>query len=374
MTRRPSRWAALAAVATACICGSALLGGCGGDSDETDGQAPDYGAFYGIAPEGTQSPTDYARMSAGGLGTVRVVLQWSTVEATEKGVYDWSSFDLLLSQLSIAGLEPVATVFGTPGLYSPEVTDAPTNDEETFDAWTDFIGAAAARYGPNGDFWPVFEEANPGETPQPIREWEVWNEPNSSTFWSPTPDPDAYAALVKRSARALDEADNEVQLMTGGMFATPQSDGAIVSYDFIEDLFGHSGIDEAVDLVGVHPYGPDIDAVTSQVEDTRKAIDDSGSDAGLWVTEIGWGSNNLGEVDLSTTPEGQADLLTESFQTLYDSREEWGVDGVIWYTWHDSTEGSVGDCGWCASAGLVDADRDSKPAWLAFTDLSGGTP
>ncbi len=374
MTRSFSGRATLVVIATACICGSALLsGGCGG-SDETDETAPDLGAFYGVAPEGLQSPADYARMSAGGLGTVRIVLQWSTVEAAEKGVYDWSSFDLLLSQLSIAGLEPVATVFGTPGLYSPAVVDAPTNDEETLDAWTKFLAAAVARYGPSGDFWPTFEEANPGETARPIREWEIWNEPNSSTFWAPTPDPDAYAALIKRSAGALEEVDEEAQLMTGGMFATPQSDGAIVSYDFIADLFGNSGIDEAVDVVGVHPYGPDIEAVTGQVEDTRNAVDDAGSDADLWVTEIGWGSNDQKGVDLSTTLDGQAELLTESFQSLYDSREEWGVAGVIWYTWHDSTEDAVGDCGWCASAGLVDADRDSKPAWLAFTDLSGGSP
>ena len=66
--------------------------------------------------------------------------------------------------------------------------------------------------------------------------------------------------------------------MSGSMFATPQSDGAIVSYDFIDQLYAQDGVDDAIDVVGVHPYGPDLDSVTSQVEDTRKALDKAGSD------------------------------------------------------------------------------------------------
>ena len=112
----------------------------------------------------------------------------------------------------------------------------------------------------------------------------------------------------------------------------------------------------------------------SQVEKTRKALDDAGSDAPMWATEIGWGSNPKSGNDLSKTPEEQADLLGKSFGQLSASREDLGLDGVVWYTWHDSTENAVGACGWCATAGLVDADRDSKPSWIAFTDLTGGSP
>ena len=162
--------------------------------------------------------------------------------------------------------------------------------------------------------------------------------------------------------------------MSGGMFATPQSDGAIVSYDFLKQLFDQGGVDDAIDVVGIHPYGPDVDAVTGQVKDTRKTLDEAGSDAPMWITEIGWGSDPKSGNDLSKTPEEQANLLSGSFTDLYDNRDAWGVDGVVWYTWHDADASGVGSCGWCATAGLVDADRDSKPSWLAFTDLTGGTP
>ena len=77
------------------------------------------------------------------MGTVRIVIQWSDVEASEKGVYDWTSLDQILAELAVAGLKPLATVFGTPALYADDVIYAPTNDSKTFDAWTDFLKAAA---------------------------------------------------------------------------------------------------------------------------------------------------------------------------------------------------------------------------------------
>jgi len=343
------------------------LTGCGGDEEEV---APD--PFFGVAPEGLQNATDYERMRAGGVGTVRVVLQWSGIETTE-GAYNWRTSDQILSQLAIAGIEPLVTVFGTPGIYASEVTDAPV-EGEALDAWAEFLAAAGERYGNNGTFWESLGAANPDIEPQPVREWEIWNEPNSSTFWSPTPDPDAYAELLLRSAQALEESDPDAAVMTAGMFATPQSDGAIVSYDFLGDLFAVDGVADAADIVGAHPYGPDNDAVIDQVERTRAALEDAGVDAPIWATEIGWGSNPKSGNDLAKTPEEQANLLATTFSELSDRRDELDLDGVVWYTWHDSTESAVGECGWCATAGLVDADRDTKPAWTAFTGLTGGTP
>ena len=370
MTTRAAvpRLIAVLAAALACM----ALASCGGGSDDSDSEIP-AGTFVGVAPEGEQNATDYARMADGGVGVVRIVFQWSSIE-TKKGIYDWAATDQVMADIASAGLEPLVTVFGTPGIYEKAPTDPPTSSDDTLDAWSDFLAAAAERYGEGGDFWTDFAETSPDVTAQPIREWEIWNEPNSSNFWTPKPDPEAYAELIERSSKALDKADPQAQVMSGGMFATPQSDGAIVSYDFIDQLYAQDGIDDAIDVVGVHPYGPDVDSVTSQVDDTRKALDKAGSDTGLWVTEIGWGSDPDVKSDLSETPDQQASMLSDSFRSLYDSREETGVQGVVWYTWHDSVESTIGFCGWCASAGLVDADRDSKPSWIALTDLTGGTP
>ena len=345
------------------------LAGCGGSDDPTPSR---FGSFFGISPVDVPVASDFARMADGGIGSYRVPLAWSTVEAT-KGSYDWSASDATIAELARNGIEPIVNVTGTPAGYAPQPTDPPTSSPEAFDGWARFLKAAALRYGPDGTFWDDFAETDPGVTPGPLRIWEIWNEPNTSLFWTPKPDPDAYVDLLKRSSRVLTGIDPGAQIMVGGMFATPQSDGAIVSFDFLRDIYGHAGVADAVDLVGVHPYGPDVASVTKQLDGTREAIDDAGDDAGLWVTELGWGSDPDVPNDLAKSPEEQAQLLTDSFNAMYDGREGWGLHGVIWFTWRDS-DGPVGDCLWCQTAGLVDPEADSKPSWLAFTKLTGGTP
>lgn len=346
------------------------VGGCGGSGDEPEPSAAD--PFYGVLPVDFPNSEDFARMGDGKVGSYRVVLAWSTVEAV-KGSYDWSAYDAVFAELARNGIKPIVDVAGTSQAYADALTDPPTDDPETFDAWADFLDAAAQRYGPDGDFWGLMEQTDPGVDPQPPLAWEIWNEPNTALFWTPAPDADAYAELIKRSARVIRDVDPEAQIMVGGMFATPQSDGAIVSYDFIDQIYSHEGVADAVDIVGMHPYSPDVDGVIEQLDGTREAIDATGDDASIWITEMGWSSDPAGPSDQAKTPEQQANLLRKSFTKLHEQRDEWDLDGAMWFTWRDS-EGPVGECVWCQYAGLVDTDRDAKPAWEAFTEVTGGTP
>lgn len=348
----------------------AAIGGCGGSSDEDP--SPSQDPFYGVVSVDTPTSLDFTRMSAGGLGTYRVVISWAAVESV-KGSYDWSGYDVVFGELARAGMEPLASAIGTPAAYAPLQTDPPTSDPETFDAWADFLKAAAERYGLDGDYWQELAQSEPDLTPRPVGTWEIWNEPNTALFWTPAPDADAYAALLKRSARVLRGVDPDARIMTGGIFATPQSDGAIVSYDFLGQIYAKRGVADAIDSVGIHPYSPDVAGVLDQVKRTRKSIDDAGDDASLWITELGWSSSPKGPSDQAKTPERQASLLRRTFSKLADRRERWDLDGVVWFDWRDAT-GPVGECVWCQFAGLVDGDRDSKPAWIAFTELTGGTP
>lgn len=364
-----------AALATAAaVAASLLIGACGSSGDDSTNAPPiggEYGAFFGIAPSETPNDADFARMTAGGIGSYHVLFSWQTVEQ-QKGTYDWTQYDAEFRQLATYGIEPIPYVIGTPPGYAPVSTDPPTVSGEAFDAWAAFLKAAATRYGPDGEFWQQLAETDPDIEPRPIHVWEIWNEPNSSVFWTPAPDPDAYAALLKRSARVIKGADPNAEVMTAGMFLTPQSEGAIESTDFLRRVYDHDGIAEAVDAVAAHPYGPTVGDVMDQVDKTHAVIDEVDDDAKLWVTEIGWGSDPSTENDLAKSPDKQAELLTKSFTKLLDERQALRLQGVIWYTWHDGDLG--GECVWCATAGLVDADRDSKPAWFAFTDLTGGTP
>jgi hypothetical protein len=362
-----------AIAAAAVLVASLGIAACGSSSsDTTIGEiGGDYGQFFGIAPSLAPNDADFARMAAGGIGSYHVLLSWPSVEA-KPGTYNWDKYDALFKQLATYGIEPVPYVYGTPAAYGNAGNEAPTESGKTLDAWERFLKAAVTRYGPNGQYWRVLHVAEPDLKPQPVRVWEIWNEPNSSVFWTPKPDPDAYAELFLRSSEAIKSVDPQAQVMTAGMFITPQSDNAIKSTDFLAQVYENEGLADAIDVVGIHPYGPTVGDVMDQVDATHQVVEDAGDDASTWVTEIGWGSDPESGAQLAETPEKQAELLTKSYEALLGERDTIGLEGIIWYTWHDGSTGA--SCGWCPSAGLLDADRDAKPAWDAFTEISGGTP
>jgi hypothetical protein len=89
----------------------------------------------------------------------------------------------------------------------------------------------------------------------------------------------------------------------------------------------------------------------------------------LYVTELGWGSND-GPTRWERGLSGQANELTKSFELLSANRVRWNVRGAWWFTWTD--EG--GNCLFCSSAGLLTEKREAKPAWYRFNAWTGGDP
>ena len=345
--------------------------GCGGGDEGAAGVAPR--GFFGISPQDPPAAVEFARMSEGGIGTYRVNLTWAAIER-EPGQFDWAETDRIMSELADQQIQPVGLVFGTPAYLEPDLRTPPLSSEDLAD-YRGFLKAAAERYGPSGTFWDIYGASRNDVEPTPIRVWQVWNEPNSSVFWSPEPNVSDYAKLLVTSARKLQEVEPDAKVMTGGMFATPQSPGAITSYDFLEQLFADPKAADATDVVDLHPYGPTTQSVVGQLERTYAVMKRAGlGDRETYATEIGWGSDPKGgSQDLSKSPGQQASLLRRTLGLLARRRSDWNLQGVIWYTWRDPSE-YKGVCGWCRSAGLFDADFDPKPAWTAFTELAGGQP
>jgi hypothetical protein len=361
------RWLALLVAGVAAI--SITLGGC--DSDEADANAPR--SFFGIAPEEQLTDTDFARMAAGNVGRFRLVISWPAVE-TAPGLYDWSRYDGTMRQLAINRIEPVAVVLGTPRHYEDKVTTAPVRNQKALDAYAAFVRAAAERYGPRGTFWTRLALTDPAASPAPVKIWQIWNEQNSSVFWTPKPNIGDYAKLLRRSAGVLRAVDPNAEIMVGGMFATPQSRGAITSFEYLSKLYRKGGMKDAIDIVGIHPYGPTVADVERQLARTRKVMRKAGQGRdSTYVTEIGWGSDKRLRSQLTASPRKQAELLRRSFRMLIANRGRWNLRGAFWYTWRDPRNYG-GACRWCLSAGLFDGDFDPKPAWRAFTRLTRGTP
>jgi hypothetical protein len=366
------------ALAALAICVVAI--GCSGDSDDSTAATTDAPAgFFGVVSQTLLTDDDLDRMGTGKVGTLRVVLPWQVVDASPApGDTDLSTIDPLVLGAARNGFQILPTIYGTPvwvaqdldGEKCDPATTCPTfapHSPAALDAWKEFVGEMVDRYGPGGEFWTTHPEVDP----VPIRNWQIWNEQNSPTFFRPAPDPAAYEKLVSTAADAIRKRDPGAEVILGGMFATPLhgKPPAYVASDFLQQLYAIDGASADFDGVAVHPYAPALETIEEQVSAMHDEITKAGDDASMWITEIGASSAEGNYLMLG--PDGQAELLRSAFEYFLANREAWNIENVTWYSWRDNS--APGLCDWCSNSGLFPEESlDPKPAWAAFVSFTGG--
>jgi hypothetical protein len=328
--------------------------------------------FFGIAPQTPLTPRDTARMRAGGLETIRAPLNWSGVQPSPRGGFDWSAFDQVVEEAAGAGLEVLPFLSSPPRWVSHDRTRLPIDGGRQRRAWARFVEAAVERYGPRGSFW---EEHAPGAKDPlprlPVHAWQIWNEENFFYFTRPA-SPRRYARLLAISHRALHRADPGAVLVTGGLFGDPaqRPPRAMDAADFLDRLYRVRGAKADFDAVALHPYAADVADLRAMVEEVRRTMLRHGDRrARLYVTEMGWGSQyDPGVVSFEVGLRGQARQLRAAYGYLIANRGRLGLAQVDWFSWKDAPR----LCSFCDSVGLFrrGARFRPKPAWHAFTAIT----
>jgi polysaccharide biosynthesis protein PslG len=322
-------------------------------------------------------------MKAGGIETVRLPLIWAAIQPTARGGYNWSGFDEMVATAAEAGLKVLPTVVATPRWVAPKATTLPVGSARRQAAWTAFLWAAVRRYGPGGEFWSERshevarqegEEAiyQPALRPVPIREWQIWNEPNFFYFAYPV-SPSAYAKLVKISSAAIRGADPGAKLILAGLFGEPTASGSrgMTAVRFLRRLYAVRGLASRFDGVSLHPYAYDTSQLEELVEALHQVIVERHDHVGLYITEMGWGSQNDYIKDaFEQGIRGQVGELRRAYGFLIGNQRRLNLRQVDWFSWKDLR----GSCDFCDSVGLFHegARFRPKPAWRAFVGLTGG--
>lgn len=347
-----------------------------------DGEAatdrPNPNSFFGVTPQYPFIPdADLLKLARANVGTLRFVMPWEQVQPSWwDQPFDFSRYDSVVLAAAARGIRLVPVLHGSPnwlgylegtgcdpscGAYAPR-------SDAALAAWRQFVGAAAARYGPNGSLW----REEPSVPALPITVWQVWNEQNAPGFYKPSPDPDAYARLVSATAEEIRSRDPGAQVILGGMHGLGGSDPPSYSaVDFLHQLYAMPGARRDFDGVAVHPYSRGQEGMERQATDLRAEMVASGDGSTpLWVTEIG-AASDYGPLPQQVGPEGQADLLTRAYRFFLSKQQSWNIPAVIWYSWRDSPRGYA--CRWCTHSGLFGIDGDTpKPAWSALLSITGG--
>jgi hypothetical protein len=375
-TGRP--WRRFAALLAAALAAAVLLA----PADASPSEAPHATVarsapspeFFGVVAAGGVAGEDFARMSATGIRTLRVMLFWPVVQPDGPLTFNWGAYDYFVKNAALSGVRIFPTLYGTPGwVHSLGFGDAdcgsscPPSTDGSRDAFESFARAAAQRYGPGGSFW-----AQCGCPELPVRSWQIWNEQNSPKYFQPTPSPQSYVRLVASGAAGIRSVDGGAEIVLGGMWGPPHTDAVVPTATYLRQLYAVPGAAATFDSIAVHPYAASLDGVMDQMARVRKVVTKAGDRrVGAWITELGWASSGPRNVGLVKSPRGQARLLEESFRALIAKRRAWRIRGITWYSWRDIAA-AQSDCVWCPHSGLRTRGGAQKPAARAYKRVAAG--
>jgi polysaccharide biosynthesis protein PslG len=254
-------------------------------------------------------------------------------------------------------------VYSTPS-WAAQTNNYPPDQQHMAD-FQKFVQAAAARYGANGLFWLE----HPLTPKLPITDWQLWNEVNSPSFWYRKPNAKQYVGLLRVFSAGIRAGDSSAHVVLAGLFRTPQIKHGIDLDRFLPAIY-KSKAKPLFDAVALHPYATTPRDALGAVKEVRKIMARyKDRRTPLWITEIGWATGGSPPTALTVSPQRQAAYLRKAYGLMAANRGRFKIAGVIWYSWRDVPGGI-----WFDHTGLFTQDFDPKPAWNAFTSLTGGSP
>jgi len=329
--------------------------------------------FFGIAPQTPLELADTKRMRHGGLEVIRVPVNWGAIQSSPDSPYDWSGLDSTMALAARSRLSVLPFISGAPRWLVGREIRMPVSNARQRRTWMAFVRAAAERYGSRGDFWREHSPTSGDFVPRrPVKAWQIWNEPNFFYFAKPV-SPGRYARLLKAADRALARGDRRADVVIGGLFGDPgqRPPRAMDATDFLQRLYAVRGIKRAFDGIALHPYAANAGVLRRLTEQLRQvALRNRDRRAGLYVTEMGWGSQrNPQQVSFEVGRREQARELRRSYVYLIRNRGRLNLKQVHWFSWKDARY-----CDFCDSVGLFrEGPRfKPKPAWHALVAVARG--
>ena len=146
---------------------------------------------------------EYDLMASAGAETVRTAFDWRAAQPVAGGPVDFAATDAVVAAAAARRLRVIPVVHRTPEWAAERPGDGAASAPRGTEAFTAYLTALVGRYGPRGSLWAE----QPGLPRMAIRDWQIWNEPNLTRYWTTQPFARPYVALLRASRRALRAAD-----------------------------------------------------------------------------------------------------------------------------------------------------------------------
>lgn len=294
-----------------------------------------------------------------GVRIIRQSLRWDQIEV-RRGNYDWEWWDAYVADIAGHGIELMPIIQDAPrwrqekrppvswGLMPPKRA-----------AMANFAARLVRRYGPDGSFWA----RNPEVPAQPIRVWQIWNEPNLARYWAQRPNAREYVRLLWAVRNAIKEEDPDAEIVAAGM---PDSRlwRSIGLYAYITQMY-EAGARGAFDSLAVNAYAERPRDMLRSLGYVRAIMRYFRDRSKIWVTELGWGTGGP-RYRFRTTRAKQAEYLGQAMRGLAKNRWRFGIRGFVHYQWQDAPPYGTTPDFWGLHTGLLDLKGREKPAYSVF--------
>lgn len=315
-------------------------------------------------------------MVASGVQSIRVAFSWAAaqpyataadVPAADSAQYtevggvptDFAATDAIVAAAARRRLSILPTV-----MYAPPWDQRPNTNPgggipqpRSDGPYAAYLTALIGRYGPRGSFWAQ----NPSIPRMPIREWQIWNEPDVTSFWN-APFARTYVALLRAAHAAIKRADPGAKVVLAALTG--------YAWSGLRQVYRVRGARRLFDVVSADAYTKRPANVIRFLHFMRGVMDQHGDRAKpLLATELSWPSSlHQGQVhyDFDTTQAVQARNLAALLPLLGRNRTALGLAGFDWYTWVGTESPGASDFNFSGLLKFRNGVLTAKPALAVF--------
>jgi hypothetical protein len=268
--------------------------------------------------------SEFDLMARSGVQTVRMGMSWSTMEPSP-GQLEFAETDRIVAMAATHGFTVLPTVTFAPDWAARHPGNSNSPPEGTAN-YANFIAACVRRYGPGGTFWTEHPEL----PVRPIRDWQVWNEPNQPVFnWSDQPFARDYVALLRAARAAIKSVDPGAHIVLAGLVGT--------SWSALAKVYAAGG-KALFDDVAIHPFTLEPTNVLKILAKVRAVMQRSGdARKPMFITELTWpaakGFRLTRTYGYEVNDAQQAKKLGQVIPLLVAQRKQLRLERMYWYTW-----------------------------------------
>jgi hypothetical protein len=269
-------------------------------------------------------------MASSGVESVRTDFSWVGMQGGRDKPIDFSRSDAIVRRAALRNIKLLPVVNEAPRwarAYRRREKSPPRHNSD----YARFIAALVERYGPSGSFWTE----HPALPRQPLRDWQIWNEPHLRSYWNaPLKSrwgyPAGYGRLLRGAYRAVKVRDPGANVVLAGITQR--------AWEEIDELYRVGHIKGRFDVAALQIFPQTVRRSVLATRLFRQALRRRGDGRKpIYLTEISWPASKghtprirwLGH----ETSRSMASKLAGAYTRLGRSSRSLRLGRVYWYSW-----------------------------------------